>query len=358
MKKKAYLFLLFILLISCIDSKLEDRRITIHKELKRFIILNEGNFTYGNASVNIIYPDSSTLNEEKLFQTVNGRPLGDVAQSMIKLDEKYFIVINNSRKIEVTTLDFKEFKTITGLTSPRYILPVSDEIAYVSDLYAKAISILNYKNYTIVGKIETGKPTERMIKFKDKVFVTNYSYGHSTIQVIDCKNHKLIKEIEVGPDPTDMAMDKYNHLWVLSTGGYSGASYATDAKISVLNPDDYSVIKDFTFPNSHPSHMKIGVQLDTIYYLQSTFSVLDVNSTYGIYKMSIEENNTPVEPYIKQNRGNLFYNFFVTDTNEIVVSDAIDFQQKGVMFQYHKNTKIDSFRVGIIPQFIFKEEAE
>ena len=48
---------------------------------KGVFIINEGNFGVGNASIDFYQRDSNRL-IKNVFETVNGRPMGDVAQSM------------------------------------------------------------------------------------------------------------------------------------------------------------------------------------------------------------------------------------------------------------------------------------
>ena len=60
--------------------------------------------------------------ENNIFSQINSFQLGDVVQSMNIIDEKAYIVVNNSSKIEVANIDsMNSIATIQGLISPRYI---------------------------------------------------------------------------------------------------------------------------------------------------------------------------------------------------------------------------------------------
>src|SRR2546421_1774917 len=63
-------------------------------------ITNEGSFGNGDGSVSFFRPASHEIIND-VFMTVNHRPLGDVVQSMILFNNKGYIVVNNSQKIEV-----------------------------------------------------------------------------------------------------------------------------------------------------------------------------------------------------------------------------------------------------------------
>lgn len=61
-----------------------------------------------------------------------------------------YIVVNNSGKIEVCNpTNLLRVATITGFTSPRFIVPVSASKAYVSDYISNSISIVNLVNNTV-----------------------------------------------------------------------------------------------------------------------------------------------------------------------------------------------------------------
>ena len=66
------------------------------------------------------------------FLKCNGRPLGDVPNSMIINGYLAYIVVNNSGKIEVINRNSLEsVATINGLISPRNMAVVNDNKAYV-----------------------------------------------------------------------------------------------------------------------------------------------------------------------------------------------------------------------------------
>ena len=134
-------------------------------------ITNEGNFQYGNATLSYYDPATKTVQNEIFFRA-NGMKLGDVAQSMCIHDNKGWVVVNNSHVIFAIDLNtFKEVGRIENLTSPRYIHFLSDEKAYVTQLWDNRIFIINPKKYEITGYIqvpdmtmESGS-TEQMVQY-------------------------------------------------------------------------------------------------------------------------------------------------------------------------------------------------
>ena len=86
-----------------------------------FFVVCEGNFNWGNASISS-YDETNDALTQNYFSSVNGYSLGDVAQSMTENEDFYFIVVNNSAKVEV--VDKENFNSKLNLTLFRYTLVV------------------------------------------------------------------------------------------------------------------------------------------------------------------------------------------------------------------------------------------
>ena len=118
---------------------------------KGLFITNEGNFQYGNATLSFYNPETKEI-ENEVFYRANAMRLGDVAQSMIIRDGIGWVVVNNSHVVFAIDIHtFKEVGRITNFTSPRYIHFISDEKAYVTQIWDNRIFIVNPKKYEITG---------------------------------------------------------------------------------------------------------------------------------------------------------------------------------------------------------------
>ncbi|MCH7658588.1 MAG: YncE family protein [Bacteroidetes bacterium] len=304
-------------------------------------IINEGNFGWGNGSVSFFdRADSKVYNH--LFQKANDRALGDVPQSMFIMDSLGFIVVNNSGKVEVINMEsFISVNTITGLTSPRYFLPVSESIAYVSDLYSGSVTLVRLDDFTIIKTIETGMSTEQMIKIGDELFVANWSGGNK-ILVIDIVEGKLVDTIAVIMEPNSMVLDKHRKLWVLCSGGFLNEEMPGIIRIDPVTREKEKTFR-FSMLESSPSHLCINGSGDTLYYLNN-----------GIFQMPVTETEIPSDPLVQN--GKLFYSIGIDPESGIIyAADAIDYQQKGKVFRYMPEGALkDSFDVDIIPgSFVF-----
>ena len=141
----------------------------------KVLVSNEGSFGNipGNASISLYDASSGAVVEDYFKQQNPTTILGDICQSITKYNNNYYVVVNNSHKIEVVSAyDFKKTTTIAGFNSPRYMLPITYNKAYVSDLFARSIQIINLNTNTITGSIPTYSNTEQMVLIYNKAFVT------------------------------------------------------------------------------------------------------------------------------------------------------------------------------------------
>ena len=315
---------------------------------KGVFIVNEGNFMYGNASLSFYDPLTRKLQND-IFYNSNGLPLGDVAQSMAIHNNLGYIVINNSGKVYVIdTSDGKYVGKITGLTSPRYIHFISNEKAYISDLYAGKISIVNPITYQITGSIPTPghASTEQMVQWNDFLFVSCWSFDNK-ILVIDTKTDQIVNEITTGKQPGGLVIDKLGKIWTLCDGGWS--RIGTTPRIPMLqriDPSSGIVEKSFTLTSDGaPSRLAINGTGDSILFIND-----------GIWKLGITQTSLGNHPYLVTG-SHLYYSLGIDpQTSELYLSDAIDYQQQGIIYRYSSlGMKVDSFKTGIIlGSFCFK----
>lgn len=311
-------------------------------------IVNEGNFTYGNSTLSFYDPDAKKV-ENEVFIRSNGIRLGDVAQSMVIRGGKGYITVNNSGIIFIIdTGSFRITGTVTGFTSPRHIYFLSDNKAYVTDLYDSRIAVVDPAAYTITGYIDTGghKSTEQMVAYGGYVFVNCWSRDN-TVLVIDTADDTVAGTIEVGLQPVSMALDKYGKLWVLTDGGYEWnpggweipALYRIDAAT-------WEIEKVFPFEkNDSPRQICLGGDGGTLYFINES-----------VWRMDATDDRLPIRPFI-EHVGTIYYGIAADPaTGDIYLADAIDYQQPGMVYRYSAEGKLlDSFRAGIIPNaFCFK----
>ena len=338
MKKLFILTSLFVALVSC--TKVTDNLNGSFLTGSGVFIVNEGNFRWGNGSLSFYSYDSLKIYND-LFLNINGRPLGDVPNYLNIIDDKAYIVVNNSGKIEVIDLKTLEsIKTINGLISPRNISFINNDKAYVTSMYSDSVAVINLTENTISDYINLRRSSESVIITSNKAFVSNW-IGGNEVMVINTENNELTDSIVVGIEPESMVLDKNNMLWVLCNGGWSRENYA---ELNAINTIKNSVEKIIMFPTKQasPLCLRIDGARETLYYLDR-----------GVQKMSIDAIDLPSAPLIPESE-HYFYNLAINPVNsDIFITDAGDYTQQGYVLIYSKDASLISVEgAGIIPGFM------
>ncbi|MCS6905375.1 MAG: hypothetical protein RML72_03065 [Bacteroidia bacterium] len=301
------------------------------QQIKRgVLVVNEGNFMYGNGSITY-YDDSTGQIIEDIFMTNNGRKLGDVVQSVQRIGEELFIVVNNSGKIEVVDKNnFKSTGTISGLRSPRYILSINAQKAYVSDLYANAISIINPQTKIITGNIPLAGWTEQMVLWKDKVWVSNVY--RDKLYIIDANTDKITDSLAAQKGIARITAD-ITGIWAL-------ASTNQDSSILFhINPDEKRIHKRISLPPLASSKYMGLIKNQWEIFLLSSKGV-------SIYH-TLNQTLSPLFEKPAQN----FYGFgYDAKKARLYVADAKDYIQKSTIYVYDIQQKkwLSNFNAGII----------
>jgi DNA-binding beta-propeller fold protein YncE len=307
---------------------------------------------YGNASLTYYDPETRQVIEDVFFQT-NALPLGDVALSMTIRDSLAYVVVNNSGRIYIfNTRTFEVMGKITGLISPRYMHFISETKAYISDLYARSIAVVNPQTMEVTGAITVNNSnsefyqhaTEQMLQYDRFVYTNCWSYDDKVL-VIDSELDRVVDSIEVLKQPNSMVLDRHHALWVLCDGGTEGSPYGYEAagllKIGA-GSTEAQIIHRFS-PGESPRDLKINGSGDTLFYINGDVYQFAVNG-FNDPKLLIES------PY----EGNMWTGFYGLDvdpySSEIYVADAIDFVQRGMVYRFTpEGVPVDTFRVGIAP---------
>lgn len=335
---KYLLYSCIVFTISCRKDKPEDMiepQVSVGNNSGVYIT-NEGNFQFGNAKISYYDIANATVTED-LYQPANNVSLGDVCQSMCLFNGKAYIIVNNSGKVVVVNpVTFVATATISGFTSPRYFLPVSNSKAYVTDLYSDSITIVNLSSNTISGNIPCPGWTEELVLAYGKAFVTNRQ--RDKVYVINTSTDILEDSIQLSYGSNSIKEDKNGKLWVLCGGSQANSIYAGLYRINTIT---MQVEQSFQFPNlsDSPWRLDINGTNDTLYFLNK-----------GVYQMSITSGSLPASAFIAEGTRN-FYGIGTEPNSGIVyIADAIDYTQRGKIYRYKPDgTLINSFLAGIIP---------
>lgn len=306
--KRMHLFLLpaimALLFPGC--EKNQDSRDQIDYSQGIFII-NEGSFQSNNGSVSY-YDAAFGAITNGIFEAANGRPLGDVVQSLaIVSDTVGIIVVNGSAKLEVVSLE--TFRTIAEpipVAYPRQFTQVTPDAGYLTGGNLQGyIYILDLGTFEFTDSIKAGYGPDALTMLDNMVYVANSGgWGiDSTIYKINTSGHKVIDTFQVGKAPADLAFDTDDMLWIYCRGQ---AVYNWDPPYNLISETD-ALLQKVDIANGNilwqgtvgkagdytgtPPRIATSPNGAFIYYLRPD----------GVYKISSVSPGIPVTPLITGN---------------------------------------------------------
>ena len=349
MKKLMFLTLTTLLLVSCSndDDNSGDPVTPAGAYEKGILITNEGPFGNGSGTVSFISEDYSVL-ENNIFKTVNNSDLGNIVQSMGFLDEKAYIVVNNSQKIEIANrYTFERIDTIAnGLNNPRYFVAKDGARAYVSnwgdpnDNTDDFIAVINLVNNSVSTTIPVDFGAERMVYNNNKLYVAHQGgYGQNNlISVISTSNNTVEKTITVGDVPNSMVIAD-DMLYVLCGGNPDYTGNETAGSMVTIDLANDEVVETNTLGDTqHPSSLTI-----------------DGTNLYYSLDGSVYETNTVTTTLPGTSVINGFFYTIEAHNGMLYATDAGDYASDGTLKVYDLSTNqmTQDFTVGIIPGGIY-----
>jgi len=334
------------------------------------IVVSEGQFTKGTASLSSITFDGTTTWD--VFRDVNQMPLGDVAQSLTFIDGKYFVVLNNSRQIKVVEPQtFKLLGTIDyeKAASPRFMVPINESEAIVSDLTPQLTKV-NYKTNTVLEYInlsEAGiQSIEKMVRVGNKVF--GASSGKSLVVFntdnISQSSFRLVEGITGNIVKTaKMILDKNNKLWIFTTA--SGKTI-----LHCIDPSTEKVIKTVEIPyavvgsEGYLAGAITGTsgytRVDTdrtrgklYFYMTMLVNPTRKTSIGAIFTLNVDKDAIDPAPYRELPGLGMMYGMGISPDGDVYLCDCLDYTaQRGFLREYKADGSVDSKRVGIYPRML------
>lgn len=331
------IFFISLLLSSCDESTPSSPKASGRYQTGVWI-MNEGNFLSIDGSISFLHTDSNRI-ENDVFSSINKRQLGDVVQSMTLTDAgKGYIVVNNSKKIEViNALTGVSEGVIQGFASPRYMVTAGQK-AYVTDLYADKVWVVNLTNLQLIKDIPVSGWTEKLVYLNGKVYVASRrtdfdtrTGGHLILE-INPNTDTVTDSLSIGKGSGELVADAQNRLWTISLKNGN-----TAPALLCVQPQPLRLVSQTSLA-SDATPTVLTAKDNTLYFLGKN----------GVYKTSTQ--NIEIQDFIPQKKYN-FYGLGVSPTDgKIYVSDAIDYMQQGYVFRYSpEGAKLDSFKVGKIP---------
>ena len=333
-----------LLLTSCKKNELTNELPTIDNT-KGVYILNEGNFMKSNSSLDLYSYDSNKVYSD-VFYSSNNRSLGDVANDIFIFENKAFIVVNNSHKLEIiSTLNNKSLGTIQlPNKSPRRVYILNSTTGYITNWNENSVTVFNPTTYEIIkDKITVDNFPEGIAFANGKLYVCNSGLGKSnTVSVINISTNTEIKKIKVGFQPYDISVDSDGDLIVCCRGfmDWTDPSKDIEGGIYSINSSLDSAVAKINLPLStfgHPEKMVV-----------SNYGFGIVKTINGILKF-----DTKINQIINQNFINNYsaYSIGIDDSkSKIFVGDPKNYITNGKVYIYNFSGNLnDSITVGLLP---------
>ena len=321
-----------------------------------FYIVNEGGFLQGNGSLSFYDIEKDSVFND-VFQSTNGRPLGDVFQSMTFYNGKGYLVVNNSQKIEVVdSITLQSLGTLTGLTSPRGIYFFENK-AYVTDMVSNKVSVYNPETLTKIKDIPVGGWVEKMAFLKDTIYCTVQQFDYSDptarkgILAIHPVLDTVVKYLEIREGAFDMVFDANYFLWVMCSGDFTTGKNGALYKVST---NEWKIYSEYELGSQayYGSALKLSPNGLNLYFLLPDASGGFTES--DLYRMNIFSNTLPTKP-IYDGKDKYIYGYGFNELyGELYILDAIGGGQKGRLVRVDINTgqDLETYPLGYFPSNI------
>ena len=333
--------------VSCSTDN-DDNQEPVGSYDKGVLILNQGGFGHGDASISYLSDDFATQ-QNNIFALVNPTiTLGDTGQDIGFNNELAFVVLNHSNKIEVVNrYTMTHVATVSaGLSNPRYIA-FSNGKGFVTnwgdagDDSDDFVAVLNLSTYTVSTTIPVAEGPERIIENNNKLYVAHiggYGYGNS-ISVINASTNTFLTSITVGDVPNSLEIEG-NSLYVICGGKPSWAPTETAGKFVKINLGNNTVATTLNFPAAtHPSNLDV---VDNSFYY-----TVDAD----IFKSTLNAAALPTtELFSTTSQGVYGVYSLAVHNGAIYIGDAMDYDSNGKIYIYSSTgTLIEDYTVGVIP---------
>ena len=305
------------------------------------LVVNEGNFQKGNGEISFINKQNKTV-VDAVFLTENNRPLGDVVQSVTVNNDKAYVVVNNSNKIEIADANtFKSLGVINNLQLPRYMV-VANNKGYVTEWVSFSgngrVAVIDLATNAVTKTIAVGVLPEKLVTLNNKIYVVNS--GENTVSVINPTSDAVEATVTVAASPNSLMIDANKKLWVLCGGAQN-----TPGSLVRVNPATNTIEATlaFTSSTSSPTDLVANGAGNKMYY------------QYGgkVYQQDITATTLTATPFINRS----FYGIGVDPADNLIYGgDAGGFSAAGKVVRFNPSgAALDSFTVSIGPsEFVFK----
>ena len=247
-----------LLTTACKDDEILENDIVKGAYQGGILLGVEGGFNKNQAEVSYLSSDLSTLSEYIYASNNDNQPLGDVLQTIAFKDDKAYLVVNNSNKVEVVDrYTFK--KTATFQAEQARGIAFAGNYVYVTsnDFFSTyAVNVYNATTFAPVKKLSFDRYAEKIVTVGDQIVVqtdgSTYEMtppyneiptGH-TITTINSTTNTVDKTITLTDNGIINDMISANGFaYVLSTENTDSYIYEVNTKTGTFTSSKLAGIK-------------------------------------------------------------------------------------------------------------------
>jgi hypothetical protein len=339
MRIKLMIALTFTLLIITSCENTIDKTESIYDGAT--LILNEGAFTGGTATIQVVTTDTVI---ENAFQLENGFPLGNIGQHMIKADSLIVVTLNNGGIVRGIGASSLLSQWSAEISSPRYVA-YSGESIIVSTWGSNFIKVLDPFTGVIMDSINVFGLSEAVhIDYPVAYIALNGGFSNDhRVAIVDLVT-KTVDTVTVGDKPNSF-VQMNGDLYVLCEGyqDWTTAANSTPASLWKIDTNTGSSVETVNAGSNTIHASALRTDGTNLYFL---------NNTYNGAVVSIEPGSMDW-PTLDLTAGIGYSLDVINDT--LYVHNAKDFASSGVIYICDKQgNTLDSMATGLIPRQILK----
>lgn len=215
-------FFLLFLIAGCISPPdFSGETLCEGDDFRGVFILNEGVWTQNNARLDVWNGEQSC---QGIFEQINEKPLGDVANFALVDQDTLFLIINNSRllyKIQLPEMRLLQTLVFPEASSPREMVRIHTHQAFITSFHTKTLYEIDPVRMVFTREVEVENSMEGIVYTEGKLFVACGSHPfdgvNNKLAVIDPESlsvryHKLPFQ-----NPGDMLVEE--HVLIVSCKG-------------------------------------------------------------------------------------------------------------------------------------------
>jgi|GEM_PF-1951145 len=302
------------------------------------LVVNEGGFQQANSSLGILDLDTREYLPNQ-FAEITENSLGDIFQSIYLNEERAYLVVNNSSKIEILNLETLEHEgAITDLGSPRYMIS-QESTAWVSTLFDQAIHTMDLITGEITGQIDFPGWSEQMVFHGENLLVTcpdcRYKY------LINPETGTIVDSIFTGENTHILRTLDDDRILSFNSGSFDGSH---EPVLRLFNQDlellDSVVIDDLSYIGAG----ELNETSDRFYFAGAEINYIEIEAG-GLGQVTTAF--TTEEPFS-------VYQLTSGPGGKIYLTNARDFSSLGQVHVYsEQGEQQHQFEAGVVPSRIY-----